>query len=108
MQRRWCRLMAVMGLVCAGGAVAEDLQFQLINQTGYNVTGFYVSHTGTNQWEENLMPQGYVLAPGYYVDVNIRDGLLVCEYDIAIVFDSGDQINDYELDLCELGSYTVE
>jgi hypothetical protein len=111
MSKRSSRFIAVVTLiismVAASNAVAQNLQFQLINQSGYNITGFFVSPTGTQAWEANLMPQGYVLAHGYYVDVNIRDGLTVCFYDIAILFDDGDELHDYQLNLCELGSYTV-
>ena len=99
---------AAVGLLMLGGLVqAQDLNFKLINRTDDAVVGFYVSHTGTSEWEENLIPEGSYLAGGYEVDVIIADGLATCDYDILVEFDNGEELEDYNLDLCELGSYTV-
>jgi len=86
---------------------AEDLVFTLTNQSGYDVVGFYVSQAGSNEWEENLMEGGY-LADGYEINVLIADGLTVCTYDIMVEFEDGDSIEDYGVDVCELGGYTIE
>ncbi len=94
-------------LVPATLAHAEDLQFTLINETDTAVTGFYVSETGSSYWQDNLMAGGY-LDSGYEIDVIIADGLTVCAYDIRFVFSDGEALEDYGLDLCDLGSYTVE
>ena len=102
-------IIAIVALLGSAAAVhAEDLQFKLINNTDIAVTGFYVSHSGTREWEDNLIPEDYILAGGYEVDVIIADGRDTCEYDLSVEFEDGDEVEEYELDLCELGSYTVE
>lgn len=94
-------------LVCsAGAASADDLAFTLINKSSAGVSEFYVSHSGTNVWEESLIPDGKVLPSGSQIDVEIADGRRTCEYDIRSVFDDGTDHEEYGLDLCELGSYT--
>ena len=98
---------AVLALLCSGAAQAEDLQFTLVNVMDVAVTGFYVSHIGTQDWEENLVPEGSVLAGGYEIDIVIADGRDTCEYDLLVEFEDGDALEDYNVNLCELESYTV-
>jgi hypothetical protein len=86
---------------------ADDLNFRLNNGSSSPVTGFFVSHVGTNSWEENLM-EGRTLAPGNAINVVIADGRTTCDYDIKVEFADGDTTDDRGLDLCEMGSYTVE
>ncbi len=47
-----------------------------------------------------------VLGSGESVNVTIADGRRACEYDLKIVFDDGDELED-TTDLCDTGSYTV-
>jgi hypothetical protein len=89
------------------GVQAEDLEFNLINRSSASVDGFYVSHSGTNQWEENLL-EGAYLPPGNVITIWIRDGRDVCEYDISATFEDESQHEEYGLDLCEMESYTFE
>ena len=99
---------AALVLLTSSAAQAEDLRFVLRNTTDEAVTGFYVSHTGTDDWEENLVPDDSALYGGYEVNVNITDGRDTCEYDILVEFEDGSEVKDYDMNLCELGTYTVE
>lgn len=100
-------LAAVVLLGSVSLAQAEDLSFNLINKTGVDIVGFYVSHTGTDEWEENMI-EGHYLPGGNQILVSIRDGRTVCEYDMRAEFADGDVLEEYELDLCSLGSYTFQ
>lgn len=88
----------------ASSVSAEDLQFLLVNETSSDLVEFNVSSASSDEWEENLLSGGY-LAPDYEIDVLIADGLVTCVYDIRGVFDDGSSVEDYDLDLCELGEY---
>lgn len=101
-----CLVAASLAVFATAPAWAEDLYFMLRNDTGVDLTAFHVSHTGTDQWEENLIAGGY-LASGYEIEVVIADGRTVCEYDILSVFADGDEVDDYNVDLCSLGVYTL-
>lgn len=87
-------------------AAAQDLVFMLTNLTDSNVEEIYLSDVGTDEWEENLI-EGAILPSGNEVPVNIMDGLETCSYDIQVVFDDGDVIEDYDVDLCEMEGYTI-
>lgn len=92
-------------VMTAAPAIAEDLEFNLVNMTSANLVGFYVSLVHEDTWEENLLSGAY-LGSGYEVSVLIADGADTCEYDIKAVFEDGDVLEDYGLDLCDMGEYT--
>ncbi len=97
----------VVACVTATPVFAQDLEFLLINDSPGPLTEFYVSAASSGSWESNLLRGGYLDA-GYEVDVLIADGLSTCVYDILAVFSDGERLEDFDLDLCELGSYTFE
>lgn len=88
-------------------ARAEDLGFVLRNKTSATVTGLYVTHNRSKRWGENLIAKRDRLRPGEVGDVTISDGRRDCDYDIRVEFGDGDSTEDYDIDLCELGEYTV-
>lgn len=97
---------ALVALALAAPAVADDLEFMLVNDTSVSLVGFYVSPASSQHWEENLLDGGSYLAAGYEVGVLIADGLTTCVYDIRGVFEDGEVVDDLALDLCDLGEYT--
>lgn len=96
---------ALAMLAPATGAMAEDLQFLLINESSADLVGFNVSPASSDSWEGNLLSGSY-LAPGFEIDVLIADGLSTCVYDIRGQFSDGVGFEDHDLDLCDLGEYT--
>ncbi|MCB8840580.1 hypothetical protein [Aurantimonas sp. VKM B-3413] len=100
------QLVVALPLVCmTSAALAQDLTFNLINNTSSAVTEFYTSPVSTDDWEENMVSDP--IAPGEQASANIADGRAVCEYDIKAVFADGDTVTDNNINLCELGSYTL-
>jgi len=93
-------------LLCATPALAEDLHFQIHYNTNQTITELYVSHVGTNSWEENILDSE--IEQGGDVNVTIGDGLTVCHYDVKVVFENAQKIYPNQ-DLCELdgGAYNV-
>ena len=92
-------------IMSATAASAEDLQFLLVNESSAAVTAFHVSTSYSDSWEENLIAGGY-LDSGYEINVLIADGQTTCVYDVLAEFSDGATLEDYNLDLCEMGSYT--
>jgi len=100
-------LAAVLAVATASPALAQDLQFTLINDSGVDIVAFHVSHSNSQYWEQDLLGSS-ILADGHQVDVVISDGLRTCIYDIRTEFADGDAHEDFGVDLCALGSYTFE
>jgi hypothetical protein len=86
-------------------AFAEDLVFMLDNQSSTNVREFYASAVDVDDWEEDILGQD-ILATGNFARITIRDSE-TCEYDLRIVFEDDDAVEERNIDLCSTGSYTV-
>lgn len=91
--------------VVSTSAMAGSLEFKLINKSSFVITELYASPSNVRSWEEDILGMN-VLGSGESVNVTIADGRRACEYDLKIVFDDGDELED-TTDLCDTGSYTV-
>jgi hypothetical protein len=105
----WMRSVAiattlVLPILSPAKANAEDLIFTLRNQTSSPLVEFYVEASTQNNWGENIL-SGQV-QPGESGEVTIADGKTTCTYDILGVFADGSKVDERDLNLCDLGSYT--
>lgn len=98
-------LCAALLLTCAAPAFAEDLQFELINNSGYTIVQFFTSPSNMDDWREDILGS-QVVAPGESGTVSVTDGSDQCAYDIRVVLDDGSEIAE-AVDMCAMGSYTV-
>lgn len=105
MIRRLAASAAILMTLGLTSASAEDLVFMLDNQSSYVVTEFYSSPSNVDDWEEDILGSD-VLAAGDGLRITIADGRSQCEYDLRVVFEDGDVLED-AADLCATGSYTV-
>lgn len=101
------------GLICLPvSAVAEVLEFRLINSSDAPLIGFHVTDTEDDKMTGNLLAEGRIIEPGGSGVVFIEDGEQYCKYDILGVFDYGEEYDDYietinyQVDLCALGEWT--
>lgn len=101
-------LMVSMGvaLISPTAAFAEDLTFQLTNLSSRALAVFQTSPSGTESWEEDVFGDNYLPA-GNTVPVTIADGMDVCVYDMRFTMEDEAVLEHYEIDLCELGEYTL-
>lgn len=97
---------ASAAFLLAAPAMAEDLVFAFSNDSSFAIVELYASPSNVDEWEEDILGLD-ALGPGEVARVTIRDGRRVCEYDLKIVFEDGDEITD-TADLCETESYTVD
>lgn len=95
----------VAAAVLAGPALAGDLSFKLSNNSGVDLTEFYASPVGVDNWESNIL-NGAVLAAGASGQVTITNSGDVCDYDLRMVFADGDAL-EAKGNLCDTGSYTI-
>lgn len=104
------RLMVVSLLAfCSFGlsaAQAQDRHVLVNNESSYTLVRFYASNVGTNDWQEDILGRG-VLAPGYYVNVNIDDGTGYCHFDLKAAFSSGQEVIRRNVDICTVLSWTI-
>lgn len=97
--------LAAAVILASSTAYAEDMVFALHNNSDFVITEIYASPNNVSGWEEDILGAD-VLGSGETVNITIADGRRACEYDLRIVFDDGDSIED-RTDLCDTASYTV-
>ena len=90
----------------AAPAFAEDIQYQIINNSALTLMEFYTSPADTGTWNEDILGSN-VLASGQSGTVNITDGSDQCVYDLRFVMEDGQELTD-QVDICSLASYTLE
>jgi hypothetical protein len=86
-------------------ARAQDVQYELINDSSYTLMEFYTSAESDPNWGPDILGAN-VLPAGSSGTVTIADGGTECVYDIMMVFDSGETLED-SVDICQLASYTI-
>jgi hypothetical protein len=97
---------AVIALSTAATAAdALDRRVRIINDTGFTMTNFYGSNTGSDSWEEDILGSD-VLPSGSSVMVNFDDATGYCKFDFKAVFEDGDEVVEQAVNVCEVGSFT--
>jgi hypothetical protein len=96
---------ALLALVVATPAMAEDLVFTLINDSSVGIVEMYVSPVGEQLWGENILMVD-VVPSGTQGDITIADGLDVCDYDLRFVADNGVTAEKTQ-NLCDMATFTV-
>ncbi len=103
---RYLGLSVVLSLsALSAPAFAEDLVFDLINNSSVNLQELYVSPAETNTWGDDILGVE-ILAAGETGTVTITDGLETCAYDLRFVTDTGVEVTSSQ-DLCELATFTL-
>lgn len=100
----------IAALVLLGSAmptIAEDIYFTLYNESNRSLHYFYASPTNSTSWGPDLLRGGHTLRAGYNGTVTIADGSTECYYDFKFVMGDSSETVVNEIDICELGSYTI-
>ena len=87
---------------------AENLNRHVlvVNNTDITMMRFYASNKDSTSWEEDILGDD-VLPPHSQIDINIDDGTGYCIYDLKAVFDDGVEVEERGLNVCEVGTWTV-
>jgi hypothetical protein len=105
-------VMVVMGALIAAAAMVsayapatadENKKIKIINETRHKIVRFYASRVGTKDWEEDILGED-VLGIGQSVTINFGTGDY-CVYDFKAIFDDGDALEKYRVNVCDLDSY---
>ena len=97
-------------LVLLGGALpafAEDIYFTLYNESSRSLHYFYASPSVSSNWGPDLLRGGHTLSAGYNGTVTIADGSTECYYDFKFIMADSSETVVEEINICELGSYTI-
>ncbi len=95
---------AALVFAFASSATADtNKKVKIINETRHAMVQFHASRVGTKSWEEDILGQD-TLPVGGSVTVNFGTDDY-CLYDFLGVFDDGDKVEKYRINVCEIGSF---
>jgi hypothetical protein len=100
-------LAALALLVSAFPAAAQDIAFTLHNDSSQTLHYFYAAPSNTSDWGDDLLGDSGILEPGYQATTYIYDGSDQCLYDFRFETAEGGMLEAWEVDICNLDSYTI-
>ncbi len=100
-------LVALGFVAIATPAMAETVQFELINNSSHEVHYFYTSPSDQASWGSDLLGDNGVMVAGATGTVTIGDDSDQCLYDFKFVIESGAETVVAQVNICELNTYTL-
>ena len=105
MKFRFFLFILVLGMV---NAVASDLDFTLVNQTGRSFEGLYVTASDNKDWDANLLLDGKVLTAGEKIRVRFKSDAKSEFWDFNLVDDEGLSVTFNKVDLAGVDTVTLK
>ena len=101
------RLSAALLTLAASPSLAQDVSYELVNQTGLTLMELHASPTSAGELGggDDVLGAG-VLAPGESGAVTIAASDGECSYDFRSVFEDGSEVVETH-DVCAMSSYTL-
>ncbi|MCZ4319347.1 hypothetical protein O4H26_10115 [Aequorivita viscosa] len=93
----------------ASSMVAQnyELRFDIVNHTGIDLYGVYVTDTDQNNWGDDIIPDA-MFENNTMVNVSIPiDNQTLCAYDIRITDEDDNSVEFTDVDFCELQTLTL-
>ncbi|HUB84874.1 MAG TPA: hypothetical protein VL971_04225 [Rhizomicrobium sp.] len=84
-----------------------DLHFSVKNNSGKEIKELYVSHVGTDSWEDDLLG-GDGIKPGEEQPITVNDGRDTCQYDLKVVDEDGTEAEARNQNLCSFDGGTFD
>ncbi|MCR5454443.1 MAG: hypothetical protein K6F33_05595 [Bacteroidales bacterium] len=82
--------------------VVKDFPVTIVNNTGYDIVGLYISSSGDEEWSDNFLEE--TLAHGEGIRIPCEDA---GTYDISLTFDGGAECEVYEVNFQQSVTITL-
>jgi hypothetical protein len=102
------RILLTLAALCLAttAAYAGKQDFNLVNNTGYQVDKVYVSSVGAKSWEEDILGRD-TLNDGESVAISFEKGERGCKYDLKVIYQDADEAEWHDIDLCEISTVHI-
>jgi hypothetical protein len=95
-------------LVSIANAIASDLDFTLVNQTGRSFEGLYITSSDNKDWDANILVHGEVLVAGGKIRVHFKRDAKSEFWDLNLVDDEGLSVTFNKVALAGVGTVTLK
>jgi len=106
MKTKMMALFAAIAVMMATPVLAQELVFTVTNNSSDTLVELYASPAAEDNWGADIMA-GQQLAAGEAGEVSIGDASDQCDYDLRMVFASGETLEGAE-NLCEAAGLTIQ
>jgi len=88
-------------------ASAGPQDFELANNTGYELKNLYISPTASNDWADDVLGQD-TLATGASVKIHFPDGRgETCDWDLKVTYNDDSSHEWTNVNLCSISTVTI-
>jgi hypothetical protein len=105
-------LALLMGYAASGRSChAEelDLDFSLVNSTGYTIKEVYIAPNSSDEWGSNIMEKGTVLKDGQVLKITFHPKATAAKWDLRIVWaDDGKAVVWHGYKLTDIEKITLK
>ncbi|MCC7319475.1 MAG: hypothetical protein IT542_00700 [Rubellimicrobium sp.] len=98
--------LALASLLVSAPALAQDVQYRLVNNSPLTLMEFYSSPVTDPGWGDDILGN-LVLSPGDSGTVTIADGQSYCSYDFQFVMEDGSVIEG-QADICTTEQFILQ
>jgi hypothetical protein len=95
-------------LLSVASAIANDLDFTLVNQTGRSFEGLYITASDNKDWDANILLHGEVLAAGGKIRVRFKRDAKSEFWDFNLVDNEGLSVTFNKVDLAGVDTITLK
>jgi len=95
-------------LLSVANALANDLDFTLVNQTARSFEGLYITASDNRDWDANLLLNGKVLAAGGKISVRFKNDAKSETWDFNLVDDEGLSVTFDKIRLAGVDTVTLK
>jgi len=95
-------------LLSVANALASDLDFTLVNQTGRSFEGVYITDSNNKDWDANLLLDGKVLDAGGKIQVRFKSDASSETWDFNLVDDEGLSVTFDKVKLAGVDTVTLK
>jgi len=99
-------LSAALAALAAAPVLAQDVSYELVNNTDLTVIEFYSSPVSDPEWGDDILGS-QVIGPGESGTVTMYDGAAYCEYDFQFILEDGSTVEG-QGDICTTPQFVLE
>jgi len=97
-------LAALVVMLAAGAAQAQDMRLRIHNDTGLTLYRFYSTNTGSTRWGNDVMGSS-TLASGSSMKLNFANSKGYCLFDFRAIFVDGTELTRQGVNVCQMSDY---
>ena len=95
-------------LFSIANALANDLDFTLVNHTGRSFEGLYITASDNKDWDANILLDGKVLSAGGKISVRFKNDAKSGTWDFNLVDDEGLVVTFNKVNLAGVDTVTLK